>query len=119
MMNELFVEDAANAVEKFSVLSLRTNSPARFGVAEAGTGSRYEMYAMQTAEGSWLMVVRQPWIGVYEVQEMSYLTPDYFVEKWGKPGRRLSEHHGGDVYALMTLGAMLVRYSFPAPGDLL
>jgi len=87
--------------------------------AHAGTGSRYVVSVVPAVAardgGSWLVVVRQPWVAAYEFNDSQYLTLDYMLEKLGKPGRLLTEYHGGDVYALLKCLELLIDASFPAP----
>ena len=119
-MEQWWVEAAREALEKFEpqMIDGSTFSWQRM-VAFADTGSRYEVATMPYAEGQQLVAIVQPWQRVYPKFPKQMLHPEYFAEKWGKPGCRLDQMHGGDVYALMKCMSVLIDVPIPDPEELL
>lgn len=122
---EQFMVDGAEAVKNFRVVASVVLGPSRWIVAEADTGSRYVMLAQHVGKAAWLfgapwvVTVHQPWERTYAVQESGFMAVTYFAEKLGRPGARLSDLHGGDVFALMMclqrlLPDMEIETPFPA-----
>lgn len=104
---QIWLDDKADATEKWTVSS-QLVEPGRVLVeAEAGTGSRYVVTAMYGPEHTTeilgapvIVTVHYPWQTAYAVHAHA-LTENYIAEKFLRPGRRLTEVHGGDFAAIV------------------
>lgn len=103
MSNRALAQDALN---KFNIIESSDGGV----VAEAGTGSRYEIYKVQSVQdGETIIVVRFPRSAVFGITPGMYVTPSYLA---GKTELR----HPGDIYAVLKCLEALVDISFPEPG---
>lgn len=120
-MEKWWIQQAREALDTFTVVRSQREGAWMMAEAFAGTGSRYQVYAVRASAwlegGEWLLVVRHPWIAAYEKSPGSYTTVEYFWSKWGIPGRDVRETNGGDVYAVMKACSLLVPFTFPEPEE--
>ena len=121
--NPTFWSDAVEALHKFKVLDLTQVGVYQRIEAEADTGNKYVMYAvpadLRYGSDDVVLTVWQPWKAVWDVTPGRYLTPEYFVKRWGSAdrGKKLEFHHGGDVFALLKCAEVLIDLQFPYPGE--
>lgn len=120
---ESFAEQGREALDAFRSMP-DSNVSGGYIHAEADTGSRYEVYAMDAqgadAEGGAKMVfVVYPrgLSGSFAVRG-GKMHPVYFLEKFSSRGESLRENHGGDVYAVMECIAQLTGGGYVYPENI-
>ena len=117
-MEQWWLDQARQALDNFAVLRMDGSTYSwQWAVAEADTGSRYEMATLPHPDGT-LVAVVHPWERVYVKGAGGLMHPVYFAEKWGKPHCRMSEMHGGDLYALMKLMSVMCGVTIVEPEEL-
>ena len=110
MMPE-FNRDWQKAVLSFNVMQLEwdphTGKPVYIH-AEADTGSKYEVVAMDVLSAwrnpDWpttVITVLNPWQTAWTTPRGGMVWPDYALKHWRSPRRTVSEMHGGDAAALV------------------
>lgn len=96
-----FIDEGLQAIANYHLIGKQVTPHSRFAHAEAGTGSRYEVFAvLHPEERFWLVGILSPWNSCYPIPEGSHLTPEYFLAKF-HPGVAWHNIHGGDTAALM------------------
>jgi hypothetical protein len=107
-MNDNYKQDWNDAVDNFVIAQYQfATGGTTYVHAEAGTGSKYEVYGTfirsdwrDKGNDTFFIAVANPWQRVWTTQHDSWAFPDYAVEHWGSPNRSRSEMHGGDAAAI-------------------
>ena len=120
---DVFAQQGREALDAFRTVP-DSNVAGGYIHAEADTGSRYEVYAMdaQGADagvGAKMVFVVYPrgLSGSYAVRG-GKMHPVYFLEKFSSRGQSLRENHGGDVYAVLECIAQLTGGDYVQPEGL-